>query len=155
MTVAVKTTILCKQNIFHNANYTTIRNTISETSTSLTAKNNKHIHAAIVQSRLPTSTIGKVLNDISSKIKTLEQTIPKYTRRTILQLKANRCPLPTEYLHKISPDTHPTWTYSFCNVPTYIVVYICWLFTCQHICTTLTPNSLGEDSAGVANLLAC
>ena len=91
-----------KQILFHNANYTTNRDTTPETTTLQTVKSNmKLIHTEIVQSHLQTRTNNKVINDTPPKINAQEQTLPRYTRRTLAQLRANKCPLLIEYLHKI------------------------------------------------------
>ena len=49
-----------------------------------------------------------VINDTSPKINAQEQTLPRYTKRTLAQLRANKCALLIEYLHKISPFTRHT-----------------------------------------------
>ena len=85
------------------------------------------------------------------KINAQEQTLPRCTSRTLAQLRANKCPLLIEYLHKISPDTHPTPMCPLCNAHTHNTNH---LFTCQHIHTTPTLISLWEDPVGVADPLS-
>ena len=81
-----------KQTIFHNTNYTTNRDTIPDTTTLQTVKNNmKLVHTEIVQSHLQTWTKNKVINDILPKINAQGQTLPRYTRRTLSQLTAKKC----------------------------------------------------------------
>ena len=141
-----------KQTIFHNTNYTTNRDSTPDTTTLQTVKNNtKLIHTEIVQSYLQTRTNNKVINDTLPKINVQEQTLPRYKRRTLAQLRANKCPLLIEYLHKISPDTQSTPMCPLCNAQTHNTNH---LFTCQHIHTTLTPISLWEDPVETAGLLS-
>ena len=79
-----------KETIFHKTNYTTNRDTTQDTTTLQTVKNNmKFKHTEIVQSHLQTRTNNKVINDAPPKINAQEQTLPRYTRRTLAQLRAN------------------------------------------------------------------
>ena len=87
-----------KQTIFHNTNYTTNRDTTPDTTTLQTVKNNiKRIHTAIAQSHLQTRTNNKVISDTPPKINAHEQTLHMYTRRSLAQLRANKCLLLMEY----------------------------------------------------------
>ena len=142
-----------KQTIFHNTNYTTNRDTIPDTTTLQTVKNDmKRKHTEIVQSRLQTRTNNTVINGTSPKINAQEQTRPRYTRRTLAQLRANKCLLLIEYLHKISPDTHPTPMCPLYNAHTHNTNH---LSTCQHRAThyTKTYISLGKPGGGGGGLL--
>ena len=109
------------------------------------------IHTAIVQSYLETRTNNKAINGAPPKINTREQIIPRYTRRALAQLRAHKCPLLMAFLHKISPDSHPTPMCLFCNAHTHYTNHI---FTCQHIHTTLTPVCLWENLVGAVDFLA-
>ena len=113
-------------------------------------KNNlKRIHTAIVQSHLQTRTNNKVINDIPPKINAQEQTLYRYTGRSLAQLRANKYLLWLEYLHKISPDTNPTPTCPLYNAHTHNTNH---LYTCQHY--TLIPIALWEDPVWTADLFA-
>ena len=98
---------------------------------------------------LTTQTNNKVINDTPPKINAQEQTLPRYTRRSLAQLRANKCPLLIEYLYKISPDTHPTPMCPLCNAHTHNTNHLC---ACQHIHTSLTPISLWENPVGGGGL---
>ena len=108
------------QTIFHNTHYTTNRDSTPDTTTLQTVKKiMKLVHTEIVQSHLQTRTSNKVIYDILPKINAQEQTLPRYTRRTFAQLRTNKYPLLIEYLHKISPDAHPTPMCPLCNAHTH------------------------------------
>ena len=109
----------------------------------------KLIRTAIVQSHLQTKTNNKVISVNPPKTNAQEQTLPRFTKRTLAQLRASKCPLLIEYLHKISTNTHPTQTCSSCYAHTYRTNH---LFTCQPIHTTLIPISLWEDPEGATDL---
>ena len=136
-----------KQTKFHYTNYITNRDTTSDTTTLQTVKNMKLVHTAIVQSHLQTRTNNKVIKDTAPKINAQEQPLPSYTR-TLAQLRANKCPLLMENLHKILSDTHLTPMWPLCNAHAYNTNYF---FTCQYIHTTLnTYIFLGGPGGGCA-----
>ena len=105
-----------KQTMFHNTNYKQpkiLPQTLPFANSEEQNETPKHSNSS--ESLKKTRTNNKVINDIPPKINTQEQTLFRYTRKTLAQLKANKCPLLMKYLHKISPDAYPTPACSLCN----------------------------------------
>ena len=107
---------LKKQTIFHNNNYNTDIDPPPDTTTQETIKaNTAQIHTQIIANFIQTIPHNKVLNRTPPEISNTEQALPHYTRRLLAQLRTNKSPILHEYLHKITPETHPTPNCPLCN----------------------------------------
>ena len=91
-----------KQTIFNNTNYTT-NVPLTTIDPPPIEQNKKLIHTNIVSRYTSSLNPNKVLNTKAPKIHHTEQTLPGETRRTLAQLRTNKCPLLKSYLHKIDP----------------------------------------------------
>ena len=99
---------LKKQTIFYNNNYTTNIDTPPNTTTQETIKTNTlQIHTKIVINPMQTITNNKILKRTPSEISITKQALPHYTR-LLAQFRTNKSPILHTYLHKITPETHPT-----------------------------------------------
>ena len=58
---------------------------------------------------------NKILNTTAPEISKTEQALPHYTRRLLAQLRSNKSPILHEYLHKITPETHPAPNCPLCH----------------------------------------
>ena len=107
---------LKKQTIFRNNNYTTNIDTPRDTTTQETIKTNSaQIYTQIVTNHMQTIPHNKILNRTPPEISIAEQALPHYTRRLLAQLRTNKSPIVHEYLHKITPETHPTPNCPLCH----------------------------------------
>ena len=52
--------------------------------------------------------LNRLINAPAPNINTSEQTLPRGTRRTLAQLRANKSPILLAYLHNIDPDSNPS-----------------------------------------------
>ena len=98
---------------------------------------------------------NKVLNRTPPEISNTEQALPHYTRRLLPQLRTvtictNKSPILHEYLHKITPETHPTPNCPLCSSQPHDTLHI---FGCPRLPTDLGPEALWNDP-GPAGLLA-
>ena len=97
-----------KQTIFHNNDDTTNIDTPQDTTTRETMRaNTAQIHTQIVANYMQTIPHNKILNR-TLPISNNEQALTHYTTRLLAQLRTNKSPILHEYLHKITPETHPT-----------------------------------------------
>ena len=130
-----------KQTAFSNNNrYTYNLDTEPQNTSYDTIKENlKQIHTHIVHQHTQNAPPNKILNTQAPEIHKDEQTLTHYMRRTLAQLRTDKSPLLRSYLHKISPDTHPTPLCPLCNQYTHDTLH---LFNCNRIQTHLTPVDL-------------
>ena len=142
-----------KQTLFHNNNnYTHNTDTLPENTTNQTVKQNmKLIHTQLVTEYTNSLTHNKILNDTAPDIDTTEQTIPHSLRRTLAQIRTNKSPLLYSYLHKISPDTHPSPQCPLCRHHTHDTTH---LFRCPAVNTHMTPVDLWRNPVGAAGLIS-
>ena len=146
-----------QQDSKNKQSYTTIGttdiDTPPDTTTQETIKaNTAQIHTQIVANYMQTIPHNKVLNRIPPEISNTEQALPHYTRRLLAQLPTNKSPILHEYLHKITPKTHPTPNCPLCNSQPPDTQHI---FGCPWLPTDLGPEVLWNDPGGAAGLLAC
>ena len=138
--------------IFNNGRYTTNIPTDPHTVTTTDIKTNmRHIHTSIVSRHLATRGNNKILRTPPPHISSSEEKLPRLTRRTLAQLRINKCPFLKSYCHKVDAKTHPTPLCPLCNIHTHDTHH---LFNCTRIHTTLSPLDLWTDPAGVTVLLA-
>ena len=64
-----------------------------------------------------------LLNRTPPEISNTEQALPHYTWRLLAQLRTNKSPILHEYLHKITPETHPTPNCPLCHTQHQTVPY--------------------------------
>ena len=108
----------------------------------------RHIHTSIVSMHLATRGNNKILRTPPPLVSSSEQRLPRLTRRTLAQLRANKYPFLKSYFHKVDAKSHPSPLCPLCNTHTHN------LLNCTHIRTTLSPLDLWTDPAGVVELLA-
>ena len=127
-----------------------------DTTTQETIKTNTaQIHTQIVTNHMQTIPHNKILNRTPPEINITEQAIPHYTRRLLGQLHTNKSPILHAFLHKITPETHPTPNCPLCHSQTHDTKHI---FDCPRVPTNLGPEALWDDPGGggeAAGLLAC
>ena len=141
-----------KQTIFkNNNNYTYNRDLQPNLANLETIKQNiKDIHTDITEDYLNARPNNKVLNRQPLDINKTEETLPRSTRRRLAQLRTNKSPLLTSYLHKIDPDTNPTPDCSLCNTQELDTRHI---FECTEVPTDLRVENLWRNPTAVAELL--
>ena len=140
-----------KETIYDNVNYTTNLDTPPDNTTHTTIKQNmKTIHTQLVHDYTQ-SLHNKILNTKPPPINPAEQSLPHNIRRIMAQLRTNKSPVLESYLHKITPDTHPSPTCSLCKQNTHDTTH---LFNCPNLSTNLSPGDLWTDPVEVAGLLA-
>jgi hypothetical protein len=141
-----------KQSIFqNNNNYTYNRDIEPDHANNETIKQNmKDIHTDITENYLTTRPNNKVLNRQSLEINKTEETLTRNTRRKLAQLRTNKSPLLTTYLHKIDPDTHLTPDCPLCNRHEHDTRH---LFKCTELQTDLKVEDLWQNPVAVAELL--
>ena len=110
--------------------------------------NMRHIHTSIVSRHLATRGNNKKLCTPPPHISSSEERLPRFTRRTLAQLRTNKSPFLKSYLHKVDAKTHSSPLCLLCNIHTHNTHHI---FNCTHIRTTM---GLWTDPAGVTALLA-
>ena len=98
-----------KQTTYNNTYYTTNINTNPNTIDDAKIKTNmEHIHTNIVNTYLNNRQHNKITNTIPLTVYHSETTLPRATRRTLAQLRTNKCPLLHSYLNKIDKVKHPS-----------------------------------------------
>ena len=143
---------LKKQTIFRNNNYTSDRDTPSDTTAQETIKaNTAQIHTQIVANYMQTIPHNKVLNRTPPEISNTEQALPHYTRRLLAQFRTNKSPILRTYLHKITQETRPTPNCPLCHSQPHDTQHI---FGSPRLPTDLGPEALWDDPRGAAGLLA-
>ena len=142
-----------KQTTFDNDNNYTINidSQPNETTQTTIKQNIKTIHTQITEQHLQSRPHNRLLGDTAPPIDKTEETLSKHTRRLLAQLRTNKSPFLIEYMHKISPDTHPTPNCPLCTNNIHNTAH---LFTCTKIQTTLQVQDLWRDPVGVGDLLA-
>ena len=137
---------LKKQIIFHNNIYTTDIDTPPDSTTRETIKaNTAQIHTQIVANYMQTIPHNKVLNRTPPEISNTEQALPHYTRRLLAQLRTNKSSILHEYLHKITPEIHPTPNCPLCHSQPHDTQHI---FGCSRLPTDLGPVALWDEPGG-------
>ena len=142
-----------KQTIFHNNNnYTHNLDTTPQTTSHDTIKLNlKQIHTHIVHQHTLNQPHNKILETPAPDIHKSELTLSHYMRRTLAQLRTNKSPLLYSYLHKISPNTHPSPLCPLCNQHNHDTKH---LFNCNRLHTDLSPVDLWRRPTEAGALVA-
>ena len=105
----------------------------------------RHIHTSIVPRHLATRGNNKILRTPPPHTSSSEEILPRFTRRTLAQLRTNKSHFLKSYLHKVDAKTHPSPLCPLCNIHTHII---------SSTVPTLSPLDLWTDPAGVTALLA-
>jgi hypothetical protein len=109
------------------------------------------IHTTLVKNYLENRSPNAILQQIPPEINNNEETLPRKTRRTLAQLRANESPFLLSYMNKISSQTHSSPYCPLCNGN--IIHDTKHLFTCTSINTNLNPIDLWHNPLAVALLL--
>ena len=137
--------------IFNSCRYITNIPTDPHTVTTTHIKTNmRHIHTSIVSRHLATRGNNKILRTPPPHISRTEERLPRFTRRTLAQLRTNKSPFLKSYLHKVEAKTHPSPLCPLCNIHTHDTYH---LFNCTHLHTPLSPLDLLTNPARVTALL--
>ena len=112
---------------------------------------NKHAPYTHIYWHLATRGNNKILHTPPPHTSSSEEILPRLTRHTLAQLRTNKFPFLTSYLHKVDTKTHPSPLCPLCNIHTHDTHH---LFKCTHIRTILSPLDLWTDPAGVTALQA-
>ena len=111
-------------------------------------KNQKAIHTAIVREHIQNQPINPLINAHPPDISITERQLPRATRRTLAQLRAQKCPMLQEYLHSIGAAEDPRCP--LCGHDGHNTAH---LFSCPEMQTELTPIDLWRHPVLVAELL--
>ena len=124
-----------KQTTYNNTDYTTNIDTNPNTIDDAKIKTNmKHIHTTIVSTYLNNRQHNKVTNTIPLTVHHSKTTVPRATRRTLAQLRTNKCPLLRSYLNKIDEYKHPSPLCPLCKTEPHTTLL---LINCTNINTQL------------------
>jgi hypothetical protein len=141
-----------KPTIFHNNAYTINIPTDNTNITHDTIKQNMRIiHTRAVQTHLNNRQHNKLINCTAPPIHSSEQGLCRAVRRTLAQLRTDKSPILHAYLHKISPDTHPSPLCPLCTQQEHTTTH---LFNCTHVPSCLSPLDLWTNPVGVVGLLS-
>ena len=111
-------------------------------------KNKKYIHTAIVEQHLSAQPMHPLLHRRSPEICKTERQLSRATRRTLAQLRAQKCPLLKSYLFSIRAAEDPSCP--LCGLGEHNTAH---LFDCRQLPTELTPEDLWCQPAKVAELI--
>ena len=106
------------------------------------------LHTAIVQEHLSNIPQNALINARPPEISATERQLPRATRRTLAQLRAQKCPLLQEYLHSIGAAEVPSCP--LCGLVEHDTRH---LFQCEQMRTTLTPEDLWRRPVEVSELV--
>jgi hypothetical protein len=97
-----------KQTIFQNTNNYTLNIDMDpgDANAGVITQNLKTIHSEIVLNYTNNQPDNKVLDGPAPDINTIELTLSRSARRALAQLRTNKSPLLSTYLHNIDPNTH-------------------------------------------------
>ena len=142
---------LMKPTTFNNSRYTTNIPTDPCTVTTADIKANmRDICTSIVSQHLAARDNNKILRTHPTQVSSTGENLPRYTCRTLAQLRTNKFPFLLSYLHKIDASTHPSPLCPLCRTHEHTTQH---LFSCPQIHTTLSALNLWRDPPGVAALL--
>jgi hypothetical protein len=108
-------------------------------------------HTSIVQTYLHNLPPNKISQTSELTINNSEQSLPRATRVTLAQLRANKSPFLFSYKHLINPTEYPSPLCPLCKIENHDTPH---LFKCPCLPTQLTPQDLWTDPEGVEGLLA-
>ena len=78
----------------------------------------RHIHTSTVSRHLATRGNNKILSTPPPHTSSSEERLPRFTRRTLSQLRTNKSPFLKSYLHKVDAKTHLSPLCPLCNMHT-------------------------------------
>src|ERR1700730_2431747 len=107
-------------------------------------------HSVAVTNHKCTIPENKILEMQAPEIHHSEETLTRYHRRLLSQLRTNKSPFLLSYLHRINPSEHPSPLCPLCSDQTHYTIH---LFQCTQIQTTLTPIDLWNNPWEAAELL--
>ena len=141
-----------KQTIFdNNNNYTYNIDLEPDMADNITIKQNiKDIHTSITQNYLHSIPDNRLLNRPPPDIDKSEDTLPRHIRRNLAQLRINKSPLLSSYLHSIDEMTHPSPDCTLCHREVHDAAH---LFHCTEVPTALGVEDLWLNPVAVSELL--
>src|SRR5579872_2406190 len=122
-------------------------NNLSDTEINQNIKVN---HSLAVTNHKCTIPETKILEMQAPKIHHSEETLTRYHRRLLSQLRTSKSPFLLSYLHKINPSEHPSPLCPLCSDQNHDTIH---LFQRIQIQTTLTPIDLWNNPCEAAELL--
>ena len=93
-----------KPTTFNNSRYTT--NILTDPCTVTTADIKANIHTTIVSQHLAARDNNKILRTHPPQVSSTEENLPRHTRRTLAQLRRNKCPFLLSYIYTKSTPQH-------------------------------------------------
>ena len=111
--------------------------------------NRKIIHTTIVKQHLSARPTHPLLDRKPPDVDKTERQLPRAKRRTLAQLRAQKCPLLRSYLFSIRAAEDPSCP--LCGLGEHNTAH---LFNCQQIPTELTPEDLWCQPVQVAELIS-
>ena len=128
--------------MFNNGRHTTNIPTDPNTVTTTDIKTNMgHTHTSIVSRHLATRGNNKILRARSPPISSSEEILSRITRRTLAQLRTNKCLFLKSYLHKVDAK-HIHHYYAPSVTSTHTTHIISSTINCTHTRTTWSPLDL-------------
>ena len=112
-------------------------------------KNKKIIHTAIVEQHLSAQPMHPLINRKNPEVSETERQLPRATRRTLAQLRAQKCPLLRSYLFSIRAAEDPSCP--LCGLGEHNTAH---LFDCRQLPTELTPEDLWCQPVKAAELIS-
>ena len=111
-------------------------------------RNKSTIHTEIVRQQLETADVHPLLGRTAPNVSRSEQQLQRSARRTLAQLRAQKCPLLQGYLFSIGAAEAPGCP--LCGLGDHDTRHI---FQCEQIHTTLTPEDLWRRPVEVSELV--
>jgi len=113
-------------------------------------QNIKTNHRLAVNNYKTTLPDNKILEMPAPTVHQSEESLNRYQRRLLSQLRTNKSPFLLTYLHKIDPIAHPSPLCPLCTNQPHNTQH---LFQCSYIQTTLTPIDLWHRPCETMELL--
>ena len=129
---------MMKATAFHTQHVTVVHSCDGEGTGERERRRNKAtIHTATVKEHLQTIPAHTLLNAKPPAVHRSEETLSRALRRTLAQLRAQKCPLLKVYLHNIGAAQDPS-----CPLCGHIEHNTAHLFASPQVHTNLTPQDL-------------
>ena len=110
--------------------------------------NKRIIHTQAVSEHLARQEVHPLLQTRPPRIHRTEQDLPRAKRRTLAQLRAQKCPMLQAYLHNINAADSPNCP--LCQTQEHTTYH---LFNCPQKPTDLTPQDLWLNPVSAAALV--
>ena len=137
-----------KRTVFNTTHVTTVHSCDTQAEDKTRKENKAKIHTQAVKEYLANQEDHPLLGAKPPKISTTEQDLSREMRRTLAQLRAQKCPMLQTYKHHIGVADSPTCP--LCRHGDHTTAH---LFNCQEMPTVLTPLDLWHNPVSAAALV--